>query len=156
MAGLHAIQEVLDSPTIKLKQAKDVRWLSYDAAIAAIIRTLPALIASLEREVTERSEPSVVGLVKFVKTHYFVACCYLLHRVLPHISRLSLLFQCEDIDLSLIQPAVEAAIASIKMVCADDLQEVYSTIQNNLQECNITVTNTSNSESECSTNLLMQ
>ena len=77
-----------------------------------------------------------------MKTHYFVACCYLLHRVLPHISRLSLLFQCEDIDLSLIQPAVEAAIASIKMVRADDLQEFYSTIQNNLQECNITVTDT--------------
>ena len=28
------------------------------------------------------------------------------------------------------------------MVRADDLQEVYSTIQNNLQECNITVTDT--------------
>ena len=86
MAGLHAIQEVLDNPKIKLKQAKDVRWLSYDAAIAALIRTLPALIVSLEREATERSEPSAVGLAKFVKTHYFVACCHLLHHVLPHIS----------------------------------------------------------------------
>ena len=28
MAGLHVIQEVLDEPVIKLKQAKDVRWLS--------------------------------------------------------------------------------------------------------------------------------
>ena len=142
MAGLHAIQEVLENPSIKLKQAKDVRWLSYDAAIAAIIRTLPALIASLEREATERSEPTALGLAKFVKTHYFVACCYLLHRILPHISRLSLLFQCEDIDLSLIQPALEAAIASIEDVRTSDLHEVHDAIANELKEYTITVTDT--------------
>ena len=84
MAGLHAMQEVLDSPNIKLEQAKYVRWLSHDAAIAAIIRTLPALIARLERETTERSESTDIGSDRFVKTHYFVACCHLLHRVLTY------------------------------------------------------------------------
>ena len=29
MAGLHAIQEVLHDPCLKLSQAKDVRWLSH-------------------------------------------------------------------------------------------------------------------------------
>lgn len=53
MAGLHALQAILDSPIVKLKQAKDVRWLSYDAVIKAIITTFPALVASLEREATE-------------------------------------------------------------------------------------------------------
>ena len=33
MASVHAIQEVLDDPTIKCKLAKDVRWLSHDTAI---------------------------------------------------------------------------------------------------------------------------
>jgi hypothetical protein len=32
-AGLKAIQELLDSPTLKLKEAKDVRWLSHDQAV---------------------------------------------------------------------------------------------------------------------------
>ena len=36
MANLHAIQEVLNDPNIKCKQAKDVRWLSNDMAIEAI------------------------------------------------------------------------------------------------------------------------
>ena len=133
MAGLHAIQAILDSPTVKLKQAKDVRWLSYDAAIKAIISTLPALIASLEREATERSEPAAVGLVKFVKTHYFVGCCYLLNKVLPHISRLSLIFQQEDIDLSLIKPALESTLASIEEVRTFQFEEMYSTVENVLQ-----------------------
>ena len=84
-----------------LKQAKDV---SYDAAIGSILRTLPSIIVSLERDGTERSEPTPVGLAKFVKTYYFVACCHFLHQILPHISHLSLIFQREDIDLSLIRP----------------------------------------------------
>ena len=92
MAGLHAIQEVLDDPVIKLKQAQDVRWLSHKSAILSILRTFQSLVASLEREGSERGEPAVVGLVKFVKTYYFVACCKLLSKVLPHINQLSLLF----------------------------------------------------------------
>ena len=47
MAGLHAIQEVLADPLVKLKQAKDVRWLSHEVAISSILRTMPSLIASL-------------------------------------------------------------------------------------------------------------
>ena len=114
MAGLHAIQEVLDDSVIKLKQAKDVRWLSHEAAISSILRTMPSLIMSLEREGTERHEPAAVGLVRFVKTYYFVACCKLLSKVLPHINRLSLLFQFEDIDRSAIQPNLNATILAIE------------------------------------------
>jgi hypothetical protein len=71
MAGLHAIQEILNDPIIKLRQAKDVQWLSYDAAIGSIYRTLPSIIVSLEREGTERSEPTVVGLANI-----FLCCFY--------------------------------------------------------------------------------
>ena len=48
MAGLRTIQTVLDDPVVKLKQGKDVRWLSHEAAILSILLTLPSLIASLE------------------------------------------------------------------------------------------------------------
>ena len=45
---------------------------------------MPSLIASLEREGSERDESAAVGLVRFVKTYCFVACCKLLSKVLPH------------------------------------------------------------------------
>ena len=32
-AGLHSIQEVLNEPTLKLSQAKDVRWLFHERAV---------------------------------------------------------------------------------------------------------------------------
>ena len=99
---------------IKLKHAKDVRWLSHESAISSILRTMQSLILSLEREGSERDEPAAIGLVKFVKTYYFVACCKLLSKVLPHINRLSLLFQREDVHLSAIRPNLNPAIHAIE------------------------------------------
>ena len=105
LAGLEAIEAVLDDPRIKLKEAKDVRWLSHDAAIASMLRILPSLIVNLDREASECGEPIANGLLRFVrKTYNFVATAHLLHKVLPHISRLFLIFQKEDVNFTLLRP----------------------------------------------------
>ena len=57
-AGLKAIQELLDSPTLKLKEAKDVRWLSHDQAVQTLRRTLPAVLVALERCSDPAKNPS--------------------------------------------------------------------------------------------------
>ena len=88
MASLHAIQEILNDPLIKCKLVKDVRWLSHDNAIKAVIRCLPSLLVSLDREASENGEPTAHGLFKFMKCYKFVASLYLLSDVLPHLSRL--------------------------------------------------------------------
>ena len=121
----------MNDPIIKLKEAKDVRWLSHEHAIRALICILPSLITSLEREATERDEPTAVGLVKVVKTYYFVATCYLLSSVLPHINRLSLLFQAKSVDLTLLRPTLTAIIEA-KGYCSADLKEAESRITNDL------------------------
>ena len=100
MANLCAIQEVLDDPSIKCKLAKDVRWLSHDMAIEAMLCTLPSLLVSLDREASENDEPTAHGLLKFMKGYKFAACAYLLLDVLPHLSRLSKIFQKQNVDLS--------------------------------------------------------
>ena len=92
MANLHAIQELLNDPQIKCKQAKYVRWLSHDNAIKALIRSLPILI-SLDREASENGEPTAHGLYKFMKYYKFEATAFLLSDVLPHLSHLSKIFQ---------------------------------------------------------------
>ncbi len=55
-AGLTAIQTVLGDPVLRLKQAKDVRWLSHQAAIDALRRSLLSVLISLDREASERGE----------------------------------------------------------------------------------------------------
>ena len=54
MAGLKAIQEVINDPQLKLTQAKDVRWLSREKAVRNLPQWLPSVLTSLEREATER------------------------------------------------------------------------------------------------------
>ena len=114
MASLHAIQEVLNDPLIKCKLAKDVRWLSHDNAIKALIRTFPSILVSLDREASEKGEATAHGLLSFMKCYKFVATTYLLSDVLPHISRLSRIFQKENVDLTLIQPCLQTTIDAIK------------------------------------------
>ena len=94
---------------------------SHESAISSILRTFQSLVASLDREGSERGEPAAVGLVKFVKTYYFVACCKLLSKVLSHINQLSLLFQREDVDLSAIQPNLNATIHAIEQYYDSDI-----------------------------------
>ena len=105
-ASLQTIQEVLNDPVIKCKQAKDVRWLSHENAIKAVVRTLPSLLVSLDREASENGEPTALGLYKFMKSYKFVASVYLLSDILPHLGRLSRIFQKENVDLSLIYTAM--------------------------------------------------
>ena len=46
-----------------------------------------------------------------IKTYEFVATLHLFSDILPHICRLSLVFQREDVDLALVRPQVNATLA---------------------------------------------
>ena len=144
-SGLHAIQEVLSDPVIKCKEAKDVRWLSHEHAVKAILRTLPSLITSLDREASERSEPTARGLLKFICTYEFVACVSLLSDVLPHLNRLSALFQTRDINLTMLQTSITATTEVIKSYEAHPgprLSDVNELIKTRLQDFRIEVSDT--------------
>ena len=49
-AGLTAIQNFLGDPTLCLKQAKDVQWLSHHAAVEALRHSLVSVLHSVDRE----------------------------------------------------------------------------------------------------------
>ena len=115
-ASLHEVQAVMGEAVLRLKKAIHTRWLSHDQAVMAIRRTLSSLIVTLEREVAEKDDAVARGLVKAMNSHQFVATIYLLSDVLPHLTTLSLVFQRQAVDLSLVQPQVSATIASIKFL----------------------------------------
>ncbi len=64
-SGLTAIQTILEDPVLKLKQAKDVRWLSHQAAVDALRRSI-GVLTSLNREASEREDATASGLRKFI------------------------------------------------------------------------------------------
>ena len=142
MANLHLIQEILNDPLIKCKLAKDVRWLSHDIAIKALIRTLPSILVSLDRESSENGEPTAHGLYKFMKSYKFVATAYLLSDILPHLSRLPRIFQEENVDLSLVQPCLKTTIDTInkyKDAAGPNLSKVDQEISTDMKDFSIEV-----------------
>lgn len=134
---------MLNDPIIKCREAKDVRWLSHQHAIKAVVRTLPSLFVSLDREASEKGEPTAHGLLKFVKSYKFIACAYLLADVLPHLGRLSLIFQKQNVDLTLVQPCLKATVDAISLykdTPGPQLSKVDHVITSELKEFDIRVT----------------
>ena len=112
--ALSEIQSILNDPQLKFKEPKSVRWLSHALAINAIKRSLPSLICSLEREASERCEPTAMGLAKLCKTYMFIATLLFMSDILSHVTKISLLFQRENVDYSQVQQLVGTCIEAIK------------------------------------------
>ncbi len=106
----------MEEPVLKLKRAVDTRWLSHDQAVTAIRRTLPSLLTCLEREAAQNGDAVARGLVSALGAYNFIATIYLMSDVLPLLTTLSLVFQTEDVDLSVVQPQVAATISSLKLL----------------------------------------
>ncbi len=64
------------------------------------MNVLPAVIASMEREATERGDALAAGSNRVVKRYNFVASLYMMCDVLPKVSRLSRTFQFSTMDMS--------------------------------------------------------
>ncbi|XP_076070408.1 zinc finger protein 862-like [Mytilus galloprovincialis] len=56
MQGLKEIENILDDPVVKLKDICNTRWLSHLNSVEAVKCCHPSLIASLEREASERTD----------------------------------------------------------------------------------------------------
>ena len=57
-AELKAIQNIMDSPDLKMVKAVDTRWLSHKAAVSVLLRSLAAVFVALQQQV----DPTAVGL----------------------------------------------------------------------------------------------
>ena len=85
-SGLKVLEELLQTPKLKLKKPLDTRWLSHDNACQTLKKVLPAVIASLEREAEERGEALAVGLSRVVQRYNFIATLYMMCDALPKVS----------------------------------------------------------------------
>lgn len=95
LATLHfmCFQKVLNEPQLKLKQAKDVRWLTHCNAVEALRKSYKSVVFSLSREASERSCATAAWLHTFVTKYFFIAGIQMMSDILPHLNILSKLFQ---------------------------------------------------------------
>ncbi|KAI4822899.1 hypothetical protein KUCAC02_008420 [Chaenocephalus aceratus] len=97
-AVLQAAAECLGLDNFKVKEVKDSRWLSQAMAVSNLQRNLTA------------------GLYGFLATYRFVASVYLQADVLPHISRLSRLFQKENVNFLALKVQVPVTMACLQAI----------------------------------------
>lgn len=89
----HVFSEGFEWTTAKLKQAKDVRWLTHCNAVEALRKSYKSVVFSLSREASERSCATAAGLHTFVTKYFFIAGIQMMSDILPHLNILSKLFQ---------------------------------------------------------------
>ena len=109
-----------------------MRWLPHNSACQALRSTLPSVLVSLSREASERGEPVAAGLLNMITQLKFIATLLLLCDILPHLNRLSCMFQSADLDLSLIQPQILATLEKLRHLRdtpGDYLKSLYSTLK---------------------------
>ena len=89
------------------QEVKDTRWLSQHLAITTLQRSLPAVLAALAEEIEVNKCPLAKGLYGFCSTYRFVAAVYMQADVLPHLVRLSKIFQKENVNFLAIKDQVD-------------------------------------------------
>ena len=97
---------------------------------------------SLDREASERSEPVAAGLIKMITTYKFLATLYMMCDILPHLARLSCMFQSADIDLSLLQPQVSVTLVKLRQlrsIPGEHLSSLDQVISSDLKEWKVNV-----------------
>ena len=104
-ANLEKIFQVLDSPEISVKETHSVRWFSFYAALEAIYITWQPICVTLEQQ----GDPKAKGILKDLNTIQFLGVTAVLMDIMPIMTRLSLLFQRQDLDLSMVYPSITTA-----------------------------------------------
>lgn len=91
-------QKLLNEPVLKLVEAKDIRWLRHDKVTSTLMKCLPSVLTSLEREAEERNDVRAAGLAKLTQDHRFVMSLHMMCDILPHLTELSTAMQvCNEV-----------------------------------------------------------
>ena len=123
-SGLRALEELLQTPALKLKKPLDTHWLSHDNACQTLKKVLPAVIASLECEAEERGEALAVGLSRVVQRYNFIATLYMMCDALPKVSRLSRIFKLQSLDMSELHKHVSTTIEGLNSLNQEKTSEL--------------------------------
>ncbi|CDQ62979.1 unnamed protein product [Oncorhynchus mykiss] len=104
---LKAASATLGLQYLKVKEVKDVCWLSQHLAVANLQRNLSAVLAEVNWC------PTAKGLDAVCAMYRFVAALYLQGDVLPRLTRLSKVFRKEDVNFLAIKEQVPVTMASL-------------------------------------------
>ena len=114
LSKLKAIQRVLNEAELTMKVISDTRWLSFHGAVSAVLECLGSLNTCLVENSSERGNPAASGLLKAIARFDFIATTHFLVDALTIVNILSLTFQKKNLDFTIVQSSVNAALSALK------------------------------------------
>jgi len=120
---LKALQQLTSDPLLRLRNPRDLRWLSHENAVNSIIRVLPSLLHAFQTDATEYHEVNAIGLQKITFSREFVASLQLFSEVLPLVNGVSRVFQGRALDPTAIDALINTTISTI-----DDMSSAQNTV----------------------------
>lgn len=105
-----AIQEVLQSPKLKVKEMRAVRWFAFYSALETVFRSWDALVTYFANH---RNDAKAVAFLKKLTQVQNVATMYYLMDVIPWLTQLNQIFQKEVLDVSIIRTCISTTLKEI-------------------------------------------
>ena len=133
---LRAMAAVLEDDNMRhltLKEPASFRWLSLDAAVTAILEVYPALVKALENDAASRNNTESKGLYNRIKSVTFLLSTAFLKDVLSVVTKLSKIFQKDEIDVSVVNSLLVSTserLTQFQTVNGKELEKVYADISN--------------------------
>ena len=125
-AGLEAIQALLHEKG-KMVAPCATRWLSIERSVSRLKACFASVSVSLQREAQERHDARALGINAMITKHKFITTMLLMCDALPHVPRLSKIFQHEHCDYSSIPGALlltKEALKRLKTVDGMHLRQL--------------------------------
>ena len=113
VAGVKAIQEILESPKLKIKEMHSVRWFAFYSVLETVYRSWDALVTYFANH---KNDAKAVGFLKKLTQIENVATMYYLMDIMPWVTQLNSTFQKEDLDVSIIQACISTTLTEIAKV----------------------------------------
>ena len=113
LGNLNKIREVFELANRKFKEVFDVRWLSFQGAVEAVLYNLEPLFHALNEDKQQPGNAAAQGLLKYIMTFDFLATTHMMADVLGHIGRLSRIFQTKNLDFFNANLHLDACIAAL-------------------------------------------
>ena len=124
------MHEVLNQTPVALKQLHAVRWLSLDLPVQSILNSWSALVAVLGEEAVA-GNPAARGFSGKLECFSFIALTCLLSDVLPIFSKLSKIFQADNLEFDKFATQLSVTKATLETMIAtanDALEHILPTV----------------------------
>lgn len=134
-ANLSKIEHILNDKQLKIKEIHSVRWFAFYSALEAIFHTWASLVTYFEQEKQAEKGGVAKGIHSQITQFEFVGVTYLLMDIMPILTKLSLSFQKQDIDIALVQPLIQSTISQLEYLEQNDgphMQLFHSALAENI------------------------